>query len=1013
MAVIREQRQFSIGPIGVARASQAGTIVGEAVSNSANSMADIFFREASVQAEKRGLEAGASQSREKILTINPNTGAPEAYEPPSAFGSIASDAYQKVVMRRFEESLDDEMQNKAKELAVKYEANPNGVALYESAMSDYIAAMSNASEGPFKSYIQDVGTAYLQATRTNLAINQIRREREVFAAAQSAAIERASNDVESLVSQFGPVSLSGPTQVMSLIESARQTASDGQNAGIFDGTAVSRATAATQLSAARGLIRYASKSTSDPETLELIQQAIGTQNPSLFPAGYEYLADAMTSFGSNYGALEDIEKFSDGLFGDAIQYAKVVRDQNIRREAAETNRRIVAMGSNSAAIDISRQNSAFGTMPSVTVDVVRNFTANYNDQIMAAAGNDDLVKALTDRRDSETKAALRGLYLQTLSGLGTKDTQALEAAIFERNVSLAPESARVGLQAILRLEGTYANAVDDFLPLIGEKRDAAGKFIDAEFQQQAVSSLNTFVPRINDVSLLRGPQINVNVNDLIGAISSIPNLPSEARDGAFKEIRLGAAKASVSQFFGTNPTKEQISDAQAYLAGGDVTAVLNDAQRKILDQGRTYAVDSGRESELRTHFNQLSSNAFDRISAADKDVENRRMVQQILLGQGIPTNPDQRKLLDQHIENTFRPALGNRTLASVWSDPAALTDPALAPMFTQLRGLNVLPSSLHDLLTATANGVWSGGDLPTALSHYANYRNYEYAGQELSNPAMFALTAKERATLDFLVDAMPTIGSDPAALAQVFKLRSELATNPAFQQRIEATFGGTLEEAILGLKGIESASLSAVNDMTAFALEMFKVGVPQGMSGSDILDRVQRQFDSRYVEGGGVVFDSLGNPRTAAPISFAAPGNEDLFLDYARDLAANFQTEGRLFTFDKKGIVARNLDRFPMTDIVYLEPFGIPGANGVYQYVMKMRRPAEKGGDILLTRDYNGERGPIIVSNADPVFRDILSRENLKRDVLLEIEAQRTEAEIQADRDRISAPSLELQGVME
>jgi hypothetical protein len=55
MAVIREQRQFKVGPIGVARASEGGRIVGEAVSQSANQFANCFFVEQQAKLKRLAL----------------------------------------------------------------------------------------------------------------------------------------------------------------------------------------------------------------------------------------------------------------------------------------------------------------------------------------------------------------------------------------------------------------------------------------------------------------------------------------------------------------------------------------------------------------------------------------------------------------------------------------------------------------------------------------------------------------------------------------------------------------------------------------------------------------------------------------------------------------------------------------------------------------------------------------------------------------------------------------------
>ena len=188
MPVIREQRQYQVGPIGVARASQTGAMVGNAIAENADRLANMFFRAEAQQAEKKGIEQARAADLKSVITINPETGEPEAYKPPESFGTIATDAYQRVIMRRFEASIEEEMKIKSSELAAKYSDKP---AIYEQTMADYIASMSNAAEGQFKSYIVDTGTSYLQLTRANLMIRKMNAE---LAAAKKAALAQAAQD---------------------------------------------------------------------------------------------------------------------------------------------------------------------------------------------------------------------------------------------------------------------------------------------------------------------------------------------------------------------------------------------------------------------------------------------------------------------------------------------------------------------------------------------------------------------------------------------------------------------------------------------------------------------------------------------------------------------------------------------------------------------------------------------------------------------------------------------------
>ena len=206
MPVIREQKQFSIGPIGIARLSSpvagtnaAGTIA-ETIASSANQMADMFFRQGAQAAEKKGLQQGASVLPEMIMAIDPITGAPKAYPPPKGMGIIAQDAYQRVVQTRFQTGIENELKLKAAELAAKYNGS---VDRYTAAMSEYIGAMAETAQGQFKGLIVDIGTSYLNATRTSMALDQIDRERAAAKKANDATTAAGLTTLENSVASGG------------------------------------------------------------------------------------------------------------------------------------------------------------------------------------------------------------------------------------------------------------------------------------------------------------------------------------------------------------------------------------------------------------------------------------------------------------------------------------------------------------------------------------------------------------------------------------------------------------------------------------------------------------------------------------------------------------------------------------------------------------------------------------------------------------------------------------------
>jgi hypothetical protein len=1012
MAVIREERQFKIGPIGVARASQGGQIVGEAIANSANQMADIFYREAAAKAEKTGLESGAAVEREKVIAIDPKTGQPEAYTPPSTFGTIATEAYQRVVMNRFQQSIEEEIQNKGKELAVKYEDSPNAAALYETAMADYIASMSNAAEGQFKTYIKDVGTTYLNATRTSMAINQIRRERAAAKEAHARTIEAGLQGVEGLVSQYGPTSLSGPTQVQAVISSVSNTIRDGSQAGLFNTKVADGMNGKTRLAVARGLIRYASTQTKDPQTLELLQHAIGTQNPNAVPAEFKYVADAMRGFGADFGALSDLEKFSDGLLSDSIQYSKVLEAQDVAAQKAASSARIFNMENELPAVistETSLTRNPDFTTGAIVTRAVTGFSQLTNEARAALVGGDeDLSKATIDRRNSILEAQAEGLYLRATSGLSKEETNQLEQAIFERNPMVAPASARASVAAIFRLDSeTGQPIVDNFLPFIGSYRDGAGKAVDAQRAADAAD-------QAAQIDLI-GISSTDMASEAVAKINAIRDLDPTLRDTLVKSAQFNGSKASLTQFFGGSPSEQQIDEAKSLIEGGAIReGVLTQNQIDLLSAARESATVAGKTSELRTVFNNQQDVARRRRETVEKEVKRASAIEQINIGIANGRDRETRMLFEEDIQQRYKNVLGNRTLASIWSDPAAISDPNVSPILDELKAKNIMPESLHNAFTQFARGSWIGGDPTVLLSHYSNFRTYQFEGTVMDNPMMDALTVGERSMLDYLNDTIPVFGNEsPARIAQMFKVGQQYQEDAMFQAKVKSFFGDqTIEEFVLGLDGIDNVPLSGVNAMTAATLNLYAISRAEGLSPEQIKDRMESQLEKTYPSGAGYVFGIGNTTRTRFPLSKAAPANEDLFREHVISRITEVSPDVKVYF--GKGLetdswrdwgraVSGALSFHKAPDYFYLQPLDAR-SDGEVRYIVKQRQPLEAGGDRVVM-DNNV---PLIISNRDADFiSKAATRANAERQ-----EAIQRGYDIMQDEDALMGKSLsEIEGL--
>lgn len=338
MPVIREQRQFKIGTIGVARASRGGEIVGEAIANAASQWQGYFHQIAKEEAIKSGKEQALAVSKEDLTTLDPETGKPVAYRPSGFIGRYAAQAYQAVIDTRFEQSMADELQLKGKELAVKYKYNP---AQYETAFADYIAEMSKNATGKYKTFIAENGANYLASTALTLKEAARDRARANLAASIGVNVDKRGDDAYTSARQGGYIA-AGENVISDAETIANRGITDAKNgvtSGILKGGSDVKATQQMQESIARGAIEHIMTGTlsklerdrvvlairnRDPKTAGLpkgIQEEISQALRYVTPNNIERVLNHAGGVSSEYNAVEA------GLAAQAKAEADAIRDQ--------------------------------------------------------------------------------------------------------------------------------------------------------------------------------------------------------------------------------------------------------------------------------------------------------------------------------------------------------------------------------------------------------------------------------------------------------------------------------------------------------------------------------------------------------------------------------------------------------------------------------------------------------------------------------------------------------------
>lgn len=239
MAVVRQKRQFGIQPIGVARIGSGESPIGQAVVQVADNIRRRTFDIAVTEAKKRGGEAAAELDIPSITTIDEGTGTPIAMGIADQMGRYSKEAFENVLLKRFENALSDDIKAKKAELMATLGDSPNAPKLFEKAFTEYLSATGENASGYYKQVIVDYGASALEDGRSRLRVAQIARMR----AEAKAAKERQKKEFGDVAFNIGA---SGEVNFSQFFKNATKTDADfsdyegigaaepGEKATVFD-----------------------------------------------------------------------------------------------------------------------------------------------------------------------------------------------------------------------------------------------------------------------------------------------------------------------------------------------------------------------------------------------------------------------------------------------------------------------------------------------------------------------------------------------------------------------------------------------------------------------------------------------------------------------------------------------------------------------------------------------------------------------------------------------------------
>jgi hypothetical protein len=204
MAIIRERRQYLSQPIGVVRAEVADIQGARSIGQLADTLIEGSYKALLEDAEKEGTELAQSASLKDVRTIDPETGMPTAYKPPSQFGRVASKAYQSVVERRYVTETERELKNYSAKIYAENILKPNGFEAYSTLMRAEAENVAKGALPRFANVVEGIASSLVASTETEF----IKRRAEFDLEKQSIkSQEDADNDAATLSGMFATIDL--------------------------------------------------------------------------------------------------------------------------------------------------------------------------------------------------------------------------------------------------------------------------------------------------------------------------------------------------------------------------------------------------------------------------------------------------------------------------------------------------------------------------------------------------------------------------------------------------------------------------------------------------------------------------------------------------------------------------------------------------------------------------------------------------------------------------------------
>lgn len=887
MPVIREKRQYQgIAPVGVVRMNTGGTEMYQRIS-AANQTLTNFAIKATAQASGiAGRERAEEVSIQKINSINPKTGKPEALDGLSALiamGNAEAQAYERVVQERFQQSIENEIKQKANELAVRYENDPYSPEKYEEQMNSYLESMAKTSEvngkaTAYTNFILNSGTQYITATKLNMMQERVRRERAKTA-------QSVADNIDIGLDLAYNAGLTGAIPD-DLVEAKVASARDGVASNLLNSNAENSTRIGMTVAYGEGVLVRMMDGLSTEQAQDLTN-ALATADPSDLSATQKAIYDEATK---RLGSIVDGEFVSDISAIKSLAKTANTKTQEIKTDFSkriiESRTRILATSSDTVA----QSGNVFGEIFEETpnpLDAANRLNSWVGASLNAleAKGNDPYsgitvaeVNSLQSQIVKEvTKDAVIYAY-NNMDGLPDEKRRLLERSLLEGTTAGLPDAAAAAVGTILKISPQYQE--EGYVNSVVQKFASSDEINNEEFKRKKIASdirkLDAFVNNISsNVSAIGASDAAREANELLDK-----SFLSGVQRGSYERaINLALFKRGVASGVQADPniTSAQLSAAANYAAGNSTGEDIPVYLKKEIDELSNIVSSNDMVSDLNNRAIRMGQ-----VEAAQQEeLETRQVLSQIDSGL-FPENTDKNRKI---VSNAIITASGRADYFSS-SEIYNPENPGTILLNKALMS-GIVPNELKSSFESLAGGLLrSDVQARNLLTLYSQFKS-QPKGDELINvwASTEMLSSKTRARLEAIHNVHVLTGAD---ITEISSNVSANYANPTLKDNMALDFGEKgkpSSTANFVRRSVKDAavSTSALTELVDVAEYLYAAGFPADKIEADLgayYDSIYK--DTTNAKGVPLVVDpqSTSGTRSRYALSVALPNKtiENFFV---------------------------------------------------------------------------------------------------------------------------------------